>query len=96
MRIGKAARRADANGCGAHSSPAYFGRVSGCPLHHGAERIRWVRGQGIGQLWIDHVKEAIMPVVDHILFLCFAQKLADRRPSEIASDLRCDEAYLGE
>jgi branched-chain amino acid transport system ATP-binding protein len=60
------------------------------------ERIKQVRDQGIGLLWIEHVMEAIMPVADRIFVLCFGQELAVGRPAEIARNPRCIEAYLGE
>jgi branched-chain amino acid transport system ATP-binding protein len=59
-------------------------------------RIQQVRDQGIAVLWIEHVMEAIMPVADRILMLCFGEKLAEGKPAEIAHDRRCIEAYLGE
>jgi branched-chain amino acid transport system ATP-binding protein len=59
-------------------------------------RIHQVRDQGIAVLWIEHVMEAIMPVADRIFMLCFGEKLAEGKPTEIAHDRRCIEAYLGE
>jgi branched-chain amino acid transport system ATP-binding protein len=60
------------------------------------DRIKRLRDQGLGVVWIEHVMEAIMPVADRIFVLHFGRKLAEGRPCDIATDAACVEAYLGE
>jgi branched-chain amino acid transport system ATP-binding protein len=58
--------------------------------------VRKIRDDGVAVFMIEHVMQAIMKLSDRIVVLNFGQKLAEGRPTEIASDPQVIEAYLGD
>ena len=60
------------------------------------ELLRGIREQGVTQLVIEHVMQAIMTLSDRIAVLHHGELIAAGPPAQIASDSRVIEAYLGE
>ena len=62
---------------------------------HAVERVRQVRAMGVTVLLVEHDMAAVMKISDRIVVLNFGEKIAEGTPSEIQSNERVIEAYLG-
>lgn len=60
-----------------------------------AELLRSLRADHLTILIVEHDMEFVMSLVDRIVVLDFGSKLCEGAPSEIRSDERVQEAYLG-
>jgi branched-chain amino acid transport system ATP-binding protein len=60
------------------------------------ELIQQINKTGVTVLVIEHIVRAIANVSDRILVLHHGRKIAEDKPSQVLSDLRVIEAYLGE
>lgn len=57
--------------------------------------IKNLHKRGLTIFCIEHVMEAIMSISDRVIVLDFGKKLSEGSPSEVSSDKRVIEAYLG-
>ena len=62
---------------------------------HMVELVRGVRESGITILLVEHDMPAVMKISDKIVVLNFGEMIAEGTPSEIQSNERVIEAYLG-
>jgi ABC-type branched-subunit amino acid transport system ATPase component len=59
------------------------------------EIIRWISGQGIAVLLIEHDMSFLLSLAERAIVLNFGRKIADGTPDAISSDAAVIEAYLG-
>jgi ABC-type branched-subunit amino acid transport system ATPase component len=60
-----------------------------------AELLHTVRGRGIGILLIDHDMDLVLEVCDRVYVLDFGRVIGSGTPTEIRTDERVIDAYLG-
>ena len=60
------------------------------------ELIREVRNTGVTIILVEHLMKVIMSVCDRMLVLEYGSMIAEGNPSEIASNPKVIQAYLGE
>ena len=58
--------------------------------------VRGIAGSGITVLMIEHVMQAVMNLAGHVWVLAQGQLIASGSPSQVTSDERVIEAYLGQ
>ncbi|MGO4833558.1 hypothetical protein AB4144_14930, partial [Rhizobiaceae sp. 2RAB30] len=54
-----------------------------------------LRAKGMSILLVEHDMEFVMSLADEIVVLDFGRRLAAGKPSEVRSDPKVQEAYLG-
>ena len=59
------------------------------------EAIRHVRAQGVSIIWIEHVVNALLAVVDRIAVIDFGRKIAEGEPRAIMASPQVAEIYMG-
>ena len=60
------------------------------------DTVRQIRQQGVTIIMIEHVMHAVMNVSDRIIVLDYGQQIAEGTPTEVASNQKVIEAYLGD
>lgn len=51
---------------------------------------------GITIIWIEHVMDSLMNLVERVVVLNYGELIAEGKPSEVSKDRRVVEVYLGE
>ncbi len=59
------------------------------------EIIRWISGQGIAVLLIEHDMNFLLPLAHRAVVLNFGRKIADGTPQAVCADREVIDAYLG-
>ncbi|ANN57664.1 ABC transporter ATP-binding protein [Mesorhizobium loti NZP2037] len=59
------------------------------------EAIRQVRAAGVSIIWIEHVVNALLAVVDRIAVIDFGRKIADGDPRAVMASPQVAEIYMG-
>ncbi len=57
--------------------------------------IRDIRAEGVTIIWIEHVVDALMAVIDRLMVLDFGVKIAEGAPREVFASAPVQKIYLG-
>ena len=73
-----------------------LGGLDETEMGHAADMLRRIRGElGITIIWVEHIMGVLMRVVDRVMVLDHGEKISEGLPSEVSSDPRVVEVYLG-
>ena len=65
-------------------------------MDQAADMLRKIRDElGITIIWVEHIMGVLMRVVDRVMVLDHGEKISEGLPSQVASDPRVVEVYLG-
>jgi branched-chain amino acid transport system ATP-binding protein len=65
-------------------------------MDQAADMLRKIRDElGITIIWVEHIMGVLMRVVDRVMVLDHGEKISEGLPSQVSSDPRVVEVYLG-
>ena len=73
-----------------------LGGLDDTEMEQAADMLRKIRDElGITIIWVEHIMGVLMRVVDRVMVLDHGEKISEGLPSEVSSDPRVVEVYLG-
>ncbi len=73
-----------------------LGGLDETEMDQAADMLRRIRDDlGITIIWVEHIMGVLMRVVDRVMVLDHGEKISEGLPSEVSSDPRVVEVYLG-
>jgi len=73
-----------------------LGGLDDTEMDQAADMLRKIRDElGITIIWVEHIMGVLMRVVDRVMVLDHGEKISEGLPSQVSSDPRVVEVYLG-
>ncbi|MBF2759866.1 MAG: ABC transporter ATP-binding protein [Ectothiorhodospiraceae bacterium AqS1] len=71
------------------------GGLTEAECHLLVETIRRLRSQGVSIIWIEHVVQALLSIVDRLIVIDFGSLIAEGQPERVMNDPKVREVYMG-